>query len=180
METYKGLSKIKALFFCENEAKLTISLKDFRTPSFQISDYHDGQLVTRENFTDFLIESFAISRGDLRKQIVFFEWVQSKIGFNWEGTIINFLGAGGWACFNKQEKINFITAYTKVHDYISDAGWGEALRTQLDDIPKKTWRMTSKVTTLNEFKERYGELSTMSRKELVRNMNRWTPPIDMD
>lgn len=61
----------------------TLSLEDFlpeKAPQ-QPKPYHPGDKITRENFVSLLIYSFAISRGQLAKQVAFFNWVQMNSGF---------------------------------------------------------------------------------------------------
>jgi hypothetical protein len=62
----------------------SISKEEFdpaKSPS-EPETYNVGDVITRKNFIDFLIKSFAISRGNTARQIVFFVWLMAETQFD--------------------------------------------------------------------------------------------------
>ncbi|MDB4984591.1 MAG: hypothetical protein JWM20_770 [Patescibacteria group bacterium] len=65
-----------------------------RTP-IQVTKFQTDEIVTRENFTSFLILSFAVSMGSPEVQKVFFLWSEQRAQFSYSLSIENFVNSGG-------------------------------------------------------------------------------------
>ncbi len=87
---------------------------EFKSAPNNILPYSPLERVTRENFVNFLIRSFAISMGQPVAQVFFFVWLNMRTGFNWEQTFENFVRAGGWDVFSEEEKKIFKNSFMKV------------------------------------------------------------------
>lgn len=94
-------------------------------------EYTFGERVTRENFTDFLVGSFARSRGTrigLRAQM---KWLDVNTGFDYDTTFTYFIGAslfgsGGFYRLSQAEQVHFMGAVASVntpsHEKITKKG----------------------------------------------------------
>ena len=87
---------------------------DFRDKPAQVTVFHESGLVTRSNFASLLEKSFSASRGDLRTQVLYFEWIRANTGFNYQLSLKAFLAAGGWRCFTAAERTNLMRSFNKV------------------------------------------------------------------
>lgn len=97
-----------------------LSSEDFspeRAPSNPLT-YHEGDLVTRENFCSMLILSFAKSRGDSAAQTAFFKNLHSTAHFDCRGTLMAFQ-IKGWDSFSDAEKDLFVNAYLRVKKHLT-------------------------------------------------------------
>lgn len=67
----------------------------FKEEVLSIAEYKIGDSVTRENFTPFLISSFALSRGLPEIQRVFFLWQEKIVDFSFSVIFENLINQGG-------------------------------------------------------------------------------------
>lgn len=93
--------------------------EDGRTEFFteepeEIISYQFGDPVRRENFINFLIYSFAISRGDIAVQQVFFKWISKTSGVNVEDIIDQFGVSGSVHALSQKEVKVFEDAFYAV------------------------------------------------------------------
>ena len=95
----------------KNMSTLTI---DFSKPNHSILPYSPGDTVTRENFVPFLIVSFAVSRGYVEIQKMFFQWTQKTSGFPTTIVLENFVTNGAAETFSREEWDMFKDAFLKV------------------------------------------------------------------
>ena len=87
---------------------------DFTKPPKTIEEYKLGDKVTRENFVGFLIQSFSISRGSPKMQLIFFMWLQEKYGLDYVTLLSDFNKNGSWDCLSEEERSIFYTEFSKV------------------------------------------------------------------
>ncbi len=76
--------------------------------------YEFGQDVNRENFVNFLILSYAVSRGNFVIQKVFFVMNEKKFGFPYKQVIQDFYKNGGYNTFTEEEQQIFQKAFRGV------------------------------------------------------------------
>ncbi len=57
--------------------------------------YREGDYVSRQNLTPFLVHSFAVSRGYKNAHELYFNWKQDNEGFMYRETLAEYLKAGG-------------------------------------------------------------------------------------
>ena len=100
------------------------SLDNFLQPPKQLEKYKIGGKVTRENFNDFLIQSFAISRGKSAVHLVYFEWLQAATGFDYGATFKNFVKSGGFNSLTEAEQQSFFDAFMPIKKHEGIAGLG--------------------------------------------------------
>lgn len=91
-----------------------LSAEDFKKAPQTPKPYVPGEKVTRENFADFLIRSFAVSHGTLPAQYAFFLWTEAHTGLNIDATFDAFYAAGGFKALSSQEQELFVRAFEKV------------------------------------------------------------------
>ncbi|MEK9158080.1 MAG: hypothetical protein AAB638_02775 [Patescibacteria group bacterium] len=92
----------------------SISVEEFSQPPQELKTYKVGDKITRENFNSFLMQSFAISRGQVIVQIMFMAWIKTHTGFDYESTVDNLLKSGGWDAFSELEKSEFLSKFRSV------------------------------------------------------------------
>jgi hypothetical protein len=99
----------------ERQPKLyVISMDQFKKAPKKLQPYTPGQLINRDNFTNFLILSFSISRGEPFVQFLFMDWLKLKFGFDYLKTFENFSKAGGYKILSINEKEKFEQEFLKV------------------------------------------------------------------
>lgn len=91
---------------------------DFSNKDIQITPYNFEDLITRENFINFLIMSYAVSRGNFVIQKVFFEMMQQKVGFQYKLTIENIYKGGSFQALSQQERDIFTEAFRSVKKHL--------------------------------------------------------------
>lgn len=91
-----------------------LSAKDFEKEPKVLKPYAIGDTVTRENFINLFIQSFAISRGKGPVQIMFFRWLKQKYNFDYKKTFKVFSDCGGLDGLSKLEKDAFDKAFEAV------------------------------------------------------------------
>src|SRR3989344_3047467 len=108
--------------------RYSLSLDDFKKSPEHITEYKLGDRVTRENFVDLLILSFAISRGRPNIQATFFTWLDKKYGFDYKLTLRCFVQQKrffffkeGWEHFSREEKAKFKDAFESVKGHTGTA-----------------------------------------------------------
>lgn len=84
---------------------------DFTEAPAVIEDYRFGDPVTRGNFINFLILSYAVSRGSFVIQKVFFEMMQHKVGLDHKETIKRLFEAGSFEALSSEEQGLFTQAF---------------------------------------------------------------------
>ncbi len=92
----------------------SISVAEFRVAPKELKPYHPGDVVNRDNFINFLIYCFAVSRGKAEVQIIFMWWLKLKNGFDYSTVLRNLNEAGGWKIFSEDEKRVFKGEFGKV------------------------------------------------------------------
>jgi hypothetical protein len=100
-------------------------------PSITPIAYNDDppQMLTRETFTRWMIDGFAISRGRPEKQAAYYIWTGVKGNFDPFSTIDHFLQGGGYGCLSGEERQTVDTAFNRVEGHFEA---GEATVTPLD------------------------------------------------
>lgn len=77
-------------------------------------DYVFGTPINRENFTSFLVLSFAVSRGHPEIQRVFFIWLEKTYSFEYSNVLEEFVSCGAFDAFSPQEQRIFTDAFMSV------------------------------------------------------------------
>ncbi len=117
---------------------------DFDKPPQRIEEYKFGEQVTRNNFTHFLIDSFAKSRGSLDAQAYYMKWIGIHTGTDIPTIISNFIDKKGVNCLTDAEGIAITSAYESIRGHKrakdleteNDRSFSYDLSGQLDDILK--------------------------------------------
>jgi hypothetical protein len=94
-----------------------ISEEEFKTIPKQTQVYKPEDKITRDNFCNFLIYSFRISRGNYNIQLLFMGWLKARMGFDYPKTIANFIKAGGYNILSDDEKKEFENAFNKIQKH---------------------------------------------------------------
>lgn len=76
--------------------------------------YPIGEPVTRENFTEMFINSFAVSRGALAAQVAYLEWLRIHLKFDYRTTLANFRDAGCLESLSDPEQERFENEFMRV------------------------------------------------------------------
>jgi len=126
---------------------------DFDKPPQAIEEYRFGEPVTRNNFTHFLIDSFAKSRGSLDAQAYYMRWLQINSGTNIPTVIRDFIDKKGLHCLTEAEGVIITNAYESIrgHKRIkdleteNDRSFSYDFSGQLDDILKLYQNLGKKV-----------------------------------
>lgn len=84
-----------------------ISQTKFEIEPVSLQPYKPGDKITRENFCNFLIFSFGLSRGKMEVQTLFMKWLKLHTGFEYSATLNNFIRVGGWHRLSEKEKNEF-------------------------------------------------------------------------
>ncbi len=92
----------------------------FNQKPTSIAPYEFGQDVTRENFVNFLILSYAVSRGNFVIQKVFFVMYKRKFGFPWKHVIQDFYENGGYDALTEDEQQIFKKAFRSVSAHMEE------------------------------------------------------------
>ncbi|MEI7709718.1 MAG: hypothetical protein WCI76_03310 [bacterium] len=92
----------------------SISVGEFKVPPTQLEPYRPGDKISRNNFTNFLILSFAVSMGQPVLQVAFMAWLKLKFGFDYSQTLINFDKSGNWDGLEEIERESFLEAFSRV------------------------------------------------------------------
>lgn len=77
---------------------------DFSKPPLSILEYQLGNPVSRENFTHFIIDSFAKSQGNPDMQTYYWMWIQQNTGQNLNGIIHGFIDSHGVDALTGEEQ----------------------------------------------------------------------------
>ncbi len=118
----------------KKSGRYCFSVEDFSHESSSeiLEDYAVGDKITRENFTNFLIKSFAVSRGVPLVQYGFFEWVEKTTGFSTRDTLkrLAFSPPGEkipnpWDFLTNEEQKKFLQAFLSVNIH-EDALYSES------------------------------------------------------
>lgn len=94
---------------------------DFTFPKEDVNpiDFTLGDTVNRDNWNDFLIKSFALSRGNQTVQVAFFAWAEQQTGLDVRGTFDSFSQQGGWmGALTRAEKDTFVAAHNAVNNHL--------------------------------------------------------------
>ncbi len=139
----------------------TLTAEDFSKPSASVLGYKTGDRITRDNFTNFLIFSFALSRGDLLLQHKYFEFLEKKEGFDYKKTLLTFVTKGNWDVFSQEEKDIFKEAFSKVkkHSLLSDFKSETGIKSELEGIISNDNRELN-FTEINKFFD-FNEIKSM-------------------
>lgn len=97
-----------------------MNLINFKQKPTSIAPYEFGEDVTRENFVNFLILSYAVSRGNFVMQKVFFVLNKRKFGFPWKHVIQDFYESGGYDALTKEEQQIFQNAFRSVSAHMKE------------------------------------------------------------
>ncbi len=102
----------------------SISVEEFEKPPAKIEPYNPPDKVTRANFVNFLIRSFAISMGQQQIQTLFMGWIKLQNGFDFNSTFANFIIAGSYDALSSDEKNEFLKHFDKVsmHTHVFPQG----------------------------------------------------------
>lgn len=88
-----------------------LSPEDFKLKSGLTNKaFHPEDRVTRGNFVQFIIWSFAISQGVPQAQASAMEWIRQHNGFDYQLSIENFGISGGISCLTEIEKQMLLTS----------------------------------------------------------------------
>ncbi len=101
----------------KGDTRYHLAKQDFQVGGTNVSEikaYVFPQRITRENFTPFLMGSFARSRGLQPCLWVQFAWLEKHTGFDFEETFGNFTLAYGAKAFSQKEKEMFFGSFDKV------------------------------------------------------------------
>lgn len=91
---------------------------DFSKNPENIISYNFGDAVTRDNFINFLLLSYAVSKGNFVIQRVFFLLMEEKIGFPYKDTIQNFFKNGSYEALSKEERNLFFKSFRNVKKHL--------------------------------------------------------------
>lgn len=134
-----------------------ISQTRFEIEPRELKPYKPGDKITRENFCNFLIYSFAISRGQAEVQIDFMRWLKAHTGFDYAKTLYNFGEAGGWNRLSDSEKKEFKKQFNEISKH-SKGSEEERIETEIEAV-KQTARETDSSIGYKD-KERIEEMKT--------------------
>lgn len=96
----------------------SLSVQEFGIPTeVNAKVFRPGDTVTRGNFVQFIIWSFAISRGTPQGQASAMEWVRQHEDFDYLQSGENFNLAGGIACLSEEEKQTLLTSIKGVRKH---------------------------------------------------------------
>ncbi len=95
----------------EQRVTYHIPVDEFKRQDFVFVPYRLGDRVSRENFSSFLILSFALSRGKPKAQVLFFLLVDKVTGFDYKNTLTNFFTAGGWSALLPAERQKMVNVF---------------------------------------------------------------------
>lgn len=155
----------------------SISRQDFsRTPN-NIKKYKKGEQITRDNFSDFLSKSFAVSGGGKVYQYIYFRWLEETTGFDWKKTLLNFREAGGLDKLSQIERETFAADFKRVFEAHYGEGTiagiafdkkpGDTVNRQLNALigPEpgaKKEEIESFNTSISNFEDKYKKFKKMS------------------
>jgi hypothetical protein len=106
-----GYSRIEFNEFLNKES-------EFINPVISTEVYEFGEPVTRENFTDFLIDSFVKSRGNASIQAIYFKYLENvQNSFVTRANIEDFLHVGGFSILTQDEQSKLISIFSKVKQH---------------------------------------------------------------
>lgn len=98
----------------QSSQKYSLTRKDFNTqPDFPVP-YKFPERVTRASFTDWFIQSFAISRGQPEIQALWMRYCSLQTGFQVPSSLLAFEWAGGVEGLSKAEGQKFREAFMRV------------------------------------------------------------------
>lgn len=137
----------------------SLSKRDFIIPPKEITRYHNGERITRNNFTSFLVNGFALSMGIGDAHRSYFHWLEMNEGFDGFETISNFLVAGGKDVLSDEEKTAIFSAYKQVRKHDRYFGVAHAVASFVGQL--------SMVSALKDYTLPLGDLEGMPFQELV-------------
>ena len=88
--------------------------EDFVKVPGDLSEYRFGGAIQRENFIDYLIKSYSLSRGESLLQLALFDLLKKKTGFDSFKTNEAFIKSGGWRILSNKEREVFLEFFRKV------------------------------------------------------------------
>lgn len=91
---------------------------NFREKPEKINPYNFGDVITRENFINFLVLSYALSRGNFVIQKVFFIMMESKVSFQYKDVINNLYENGSFDALSNEEQEIFVRAFRGVAKHL--------------------------------------------------------------
>ncbi len=95
---------------------------DFSKPPLSIQEYRLGNPISRENFTHFLIDSFAKSRGNPDLQTYYWMWLQKNTGQNVNGIVHNFIDFQGNSTLADGEQDTIKSFFDRIRQHTSKSG----------------------------------------------------------
>ncbi len=92
-----------------------LSPEDFKKPPEEIKPYAFPEKVNRENFTNWFIQSFSISRGNIDDQALWMKYIDHRTGFDSRKSLLAFEDAGGlYNALTPEERSTFINMFSRV------------------------------------------------------------------
>jgi hypothetical protein len=91
---------------------------DFSKKPEKITPYNFGDTITRENFINFLVLSYALSRGNFVIQKVFFIMMEKNVGFQHESVVNSLYENGSFDAFSNEEQEIFVKAFRGVTKHL--------------------------------------------------------------
>jgi len=102
------------------------------TPQFVVPDfsvaretrehYEFGNTVTRNNFTNFLIDGFTKTKGNLSKHAVYLKYLEQNQGIPTNEILTDFLKNGGVKALGEDEVFQIYDLYKSVREHKGTAG----------------------------------------------------------
>lgn len=91
-----------------------IPVDSFKAPPTEINQYTFPEPISRENYTNFLIQSFGITAGDARAQSLWMKYVGHISNSDTKESLSNFMSAGGLNSLIPAEHAMFKRAFDRV------------------------------------------------------------------
>lgn len=152
----------------------SIGRERFEIEPTELKKYSPGDKITRENFCNFLMCSFGISRGHMEVQVQFMQWLKLHTGFDYVTTLNNFIAVGGWDRLSDNEKEEFINEFRKIAKH-SQEYEEKKLEDDIRDEMKDLEDYASQLAHINELSNKemkniktFAEFSAFARKEIER------------
>jgi hypothetical protein len=158
----------------------------FNEQSLEMLPYNPEAPVTRACFTPMFVDSFWAKRDAVERQVIFFEWVQSRSNFPWQPAMRAFQYAGGWEILTRDEQAYFMEVFDSVRghksrDMVGNAWLGmhanpaEELNVQIDALYEA---LAYEPRLRQQFEARSGPLGAIRTvRDLTLAINRFLPKI---
>ena len=140
---------------------------NFKKAPIILKEYNVGDVVDRENFVSFISLSFAVSRGHVYLQELFFMWTEIMTSFPYATVFNDFVEQGGYLNLSSEErdylkkKFKMVQAHLNVKDF-SSPDHNELIERELFKLNKRDYFWDEGIEVFLKHTNNFEKIKTLS------------------